>query len=486
MKMSHKDDSGGKQASDPAGRIPSTVTSPPRDNDLAGLNRPPEADNDICFLDAREMATLMAARELSSREIMQAHLRQIARLNPGLNAIVTLLSEDDLLLQAQAADEAVVRGEALGPLHGIPVGVKDSHQTKGIRTTFGSPLFRDFVPQSDCLIVEREKRAGAILIGKTNLPEFGLGSHTFNAVFGATRNPYDSTKTCGGSSGGAAVALASGMVPLADGSDMGGSLRNPPNFCNVVGMRTSPGRVPNAPSQLGWFTQGVAGPLARTVSDCAYFLSALAGFDRRSPISIENDGKRFVQPLGQRDFKGVRVAFMKDLGLPWDPQVKNAIGRQRKIFEALGCIVDETEPDLRDANECFLAWRHWMMELQYGEMLDKTPDKLNEYIHWHVVEGRKLTGPLPRASGSQAHGALPSHAPIHGGARIFHFARESSAALRRERTLPQRDRRHENGELLGVDEIGLLHLSGGKSRYLGSLRLLGIGPADWNANRRPA
>jgi amidase len=391
--MNQEEDDGGRnQKSRPADKSSSTVIPPPKSENLAGAAPAPKADNDICFLGAREMATLIRRGELSSREIMQAHLRQISRLNPRLNAIVTLLSEDDLLLQAQEADEAVVRGEALGPLHGIPVGVKDSHQTKGIRTTFGSPLFRDFVPDFDCLIVEREKRAGAIVIGKTNLPEFGLGSHTFNAVFGATRNPYDSTKTCGGSSGGGAVALACGMVPLADGSDMGGSLRNPPNFCNVVGMRTSPGRVPNAPSQLGWFTQGVAGPMGRTVADCAFFLSAVAGFDRRSPISIENNGERFAQPLGQRDFKGVRVAFMKDLGLPWDPEVKNAIARQRRVFESLGCIVEDAEPDLRDANECFLAWRHWMMELQFGEMFERSPDKLNEYIHWHVSEGRKLTG----------------------------------------------------------------------------------------------
>ena len=281
--MSQVEDDGRNQELHPADKTPSGVTPHFPSEDLArtGPDPAPAADNDICFLDAREMARLIRARGLSSREIMQAHLRQIARLNPRLNAIVTLLPEDDLLSLANAADEAVARGKALGSLHGIPIGVKDSHQTKGIRTTFGSPLFKDFVPDFDCLIVEREKRAGAIVIGKTNLPEFGLGSHTFNAVFGATRNPYDSTKTCGGSSGGAAVALACGMVPLADGSDMGGSLRNPPNFCNVVGMRTSPGRVPNAPSQLGWFTQGVEGPLARTVSDCAYFLSALAGFDRR-------------------------------------------------------------------------------------------------------------------------------------------------------------------------------------------------------------
>ena len=324
---------------------------------------------------------------------MRAHLQQIERLNPHLNAIVTLVSEDELMTQAKAADEAVAQRKSLGPLHGIPVAVKDSYQTKGIRTTSGSILCKDYVPDFDCLVVEREKEAGAIVIGKTNLPEFGLGSQTFNKVFGATFNPYDVTKTCGGSSGGGAVALACGMAPLADGSDMGGSLRNPPNFCNVVGMRTSPGRVPNSPAPLGWFTQGVAGPMARNVADCALFLSALARFDRRSPISIDQSGEQFEAVLGRRSFKGVRVAMMKDLGLPWERAVKDAVAAQGKVFESLGCTVEEAEPDLSDANECFISWRHWLLELQFGDLVETRGKQLNEYIHWHVKEGRKLTGP---------------------------------------------------------------------------------------------
>jgi amidase len=353
----------------------------------------PYASDEICFLAATEMAKLLRRKKLSARELMGACLRQIGRKNPIVNAIVTLVPEDHLMSQAKAADEAIVHRRPLGPLHGLPVGIKDSHQTGGIRTTFGSVLFKDYVPDFDCLVVERQKHAGAVVIGKTNLPAFGLGSHTFNMVFGATRNPYDLTKTCGGSSGGGAVALACGMVPLADGSDMGGSLRNPPNFCNVVGMRTSPGRVPNGPTQLGWFTQGVAGPMARNVADCAFFLSALAGFDRRSPISIDQPGERFSEALESRSFKGVRVALMKDLALPWQPEVKNVIASQGRVFESLGCVVEEAEPDLRDANECFLAWRHWMLELQFGELIEANSDKLNEYVHWHVAEGRKLTGP---------------------------------------------------------------------------------------------
>src|SRR5690349_5131867 len=348
-------------------------------------------ENDICFMRARDLAGMIREKKISSREVMQAHLKQIARVNPKVNAIVTLVPEDQLMAQALAADEAIARKETLWPLHGLPVGVKDLHTTKGIRTTHGSPLHANDIPDFDCLVVEREKRAGAIVIGKTNVPEWGLGSQTFNPVFGPTLNPYDLTKTCGGSTGGGAVALACGMVPLADGSDMGGSLRNPPNFCNVVGLRPSPGRVPNPPTTLGWFTLSVDGPVARNVADCAFFLSVLAGFDRRLPISIDQAGSQFAQPLG-RDFKGVRVAMFKDLGLPWEPPVRDAAKAQAKVFESLGCIVEEAEPDFRDANECFVNWRHWSVELGFGDILEANADKLNEYVHWHVQEGRKLTG----------------------------------------------------------------------------------------------
>src|SRR6266702_2190739 len=354
---------------------------------------PPTTEDEICFMRARDLAGTIRDKKISAREVMQAHLKQIARVNPKVNAIVTLVPEEQLMAQALAADEALAKGTVTGPLHGLPVGVKDLHPTKGIRTTFGSPLHKDDIPKFDCLVVEREKKAGAIVIGKTNVPEWGLGSQTFNPVFGATLNPYDLSKTCGGSTGGGSVALACGMVPLADGSDMGGSLRNPPNFCNVVGLRTSPGRVPNPPSSLGWLTLSVAGPVARNVSDCAFFLSVLAGFDRRSPISIDQSGGQFLQPLEGRNFKGVRVAMFKDMGLPWEAEVKNAVQVQRKVLESLGCIVEEAEPDSTDANECFLAWRHWSVEAGFGDILEANSDKLNEYVHWHVAEGRKLTGP---------------------------------------------------------------------------------------------
>ena len=367
-----------------------------RDRAVSGLSDRPASD--ICFMSARQMADLVRQKKLSAREVMQAHLKQIARVNSKVNAIVTLVPEEQLMAQALAADEAIAKGNWLGPLHGLPVGVKDLHITKGIRTTHGSPLHAKDIPNVDCLVVEREKKAGAIVIGKTNVPEWGLGSQTFNPVFGPTLNPYDLTKTCGGSTGGGAVALACGMVPLADGSDMGGSLRNPPNFCNVVGIRPSPGRVPNPPTTLGWFTLSVDGPVARNVTDCAFFLSVLAGFDRRSPIAIDQPGSQFANSLAGRDFKGVRVAMFKDLGLPWEPAVRDAVKAQHKVLESLGCIVEEAEPDFKDADECFVTWRHWSVELGFGDILEANADKLNEYVHWHVQEGRKLTGPqLSRA-----------------------------------------------------------------------------------------
>jgi amidase len=343
---------------------------------------------------ATDVAAMIREKKLSAREVMEAHLRQIERVNPKVNAIVTLVDEEQLIAQARAADEIIAKSKSLGPLHGLPVGVKDLTETKGIRTTYGSPLFSNFVPDYDALVVERMKNAGAIVVGKTNTPEFGMGSQTFNPVFGPTLNPYGVRKTCGGSTGGGAVALACGMAPIASGTDIGGSLRNPANFCNVVGIRPSPGRVPNGPStQLGWSTLSVSGPMARNVTDCALLLSAQAGFDRRSPISIEQAGRQFSQPLGERNFKGVRVAMIKDLGLPWEAAVKTAFHAQRKAFELLGCIVEEAEPDVKDANECFLAWRHWAFELQLGETVDAHPGKVNAYGHWHVEEGRKLTGP---------------------------------------------------------------------------------------------
>jgi amidase len=347
---------------------------------------------DICFMNAVEMAALLRNKKISAREVMQVHLKQIAKLNSKVNAIITHVSEEELMKKALAADESLAKGKLTGVLHGLPIAVKDLTETKGIRTTYGSPMWKDFVPAQDALIVERQKRAGAIIIGKTNVPELGMGSQTFNPLFGPSFNPYDITKTCGGSTGGGAIALACGMTPLADGSDMGGSLRNPGSFCNVVGLRPSPGRVPMVTAKLAWQGLGVQGPMARTVSDCAFLLSVQAGPDSRCPISIMENPLPFSKSL-KRDFKDVKVAFIKDFGLPWEKEVKDAVDSQRKVFESLGCIVEENEPDMTDANECFVNFRHWMYESQYGDLLATNSDKMNEYTKWHIAEGRKLSGP---------------------------------------------------------------------------------------------
>jgi amidase len=352
----------------------------------------PATDNEICFMQAVDLATLLRNKKISAREVMQAHLKQIAKVNAKVNAIVTFVPEDQLMAQALAADESIARGKSTGALHGLPIAVKDLRETKGIRTTYGSPLYKDFIPTEDTLIVERQRKAGAIILGKTNVPELGMGSQTFNPIFGPTFNPYDISKTCGGSTGGGAVALACGMTPLADGSDTGGSLRNPASFCNVVGLRTSPGRVPVPKAKLAWGGLSVQGPMARTVSDCAFLLSVQAGTDNRSPISIMENPQQFLKPLN-RDFKGVRIAFIKDLGIPWEKEVKEAVDSQRKVFESLGCLVDEDEPDMTDANECFDSFRHWQYEVQYGDLSEESKEKLNEYARWHIMEGRKLTGP---------------------------------------------------------------------------------------------
>jgi amidase len=351
------------------------------------------SESEICFMTATEMVQRIRAKELSCREVMEAHLARIERVNPIVNAIVTRIPPEQALALADAADEDLAQGKDIGPLHGLPIAHKDLVPTRGMRTTFGSPIFKDFVPEDDGLIVERLKNAGAITIGKTNTPEFGAGSQTFNEVFGETSNPYDTTKTCGGSSGGAAVSLSCGMLPIADGGDMGGSLRNPGNFCNIVGFRTSPGRVPTWPSMVAWFPISVQGPMARTVKDAALMLSTIAGPDPRSPISISEPGSLFAGSL-DRDFKGVRIAWSKDLGeLPVDPRVTQALESQRHVFEDLGCIVEEDQPDFRNADEIFKTWRAWHFELNFTELVKNHRELLKDTIIWNIEQGQKLTGP---------------------------------------------------------------------------------------------
>jgi len=286
-------------------------------------------------------------------------------------------------------------------LHGLPVAHKDTHLTGGMRTTWGSPLHSAFVPDHDELVVERLRRAGAVRVGKTNVPEFAAGSHTFNPVFGLTRNPYRPDVSAGGSSGGAAAALATGMVPLAEGSDMGGSLRNPAAFCNVVGLRPSPGRVPSHPVQMGWSTLSVQGPLGRTVADVALALSVLAGPDPRSPISLPENGAAFTAPL-PADLRGLRVAWAPDLGgrIPVDPEVRAVLAGQVTVFEQLGAAVTEACPDLSGADEVFDVLRAWHFVAALGDVVARHPDQVKPAIRWNVERGRALTGEdLSRAEG---------------------------------------------------------------------------------------
>jgi amidase len=352
----------------------------------------PSDANELCFLDARDLAARIARREASAREVMAAHLARIERFDPQLNAIVARLDREAALALAADADERQARGEQTGPLHGLPIAFKDTHAAVGFPHTMGSPILRDHRPLADAVLVERIRRAGALAVGKTNVPEFGLGSHTYNAVYGTTRNPWDPTKSAGGSSAGAGAALAARLLPIADGGDMAGSLRNPGNFNGVVGFRPSPGVVPNGPSALPFEHLAVSGPMARTVADAAWLLSIIAGADARDPASLPIDPARFAAPLG-RDFAGVRVAWCPDLGgLPLDRRVRAVLDAQRKTFEELGCIVEDAHPDLTGAEDVFMTLRALAVATLLGPLLPHHRDRLKPEAIWNIEAGLALTG----------------------------------------------------------------------------------------------
>ena len=302
--------------------------------------------NDIVLMDATVLSKAIHSRKVSCVEVMSAYLEHIERTNPKVNAIVALQERADLLIQARERDAQLARGESMGPLHGFPHAVKDLQAVKGIRMTLGSPILKDFVPAADGLMVERLRSAGAIFIGKTNTPEFGLGSHTYNTVYGATHNAYDLTRSAGGSSGGAAVSLALRMLPVADGSDYGGSLRNPAGWNGVFGFRTSIGRVPNDARDAWLPSMSVTGPMARNVTDLAMLLSVQAGFDARVPLSLEGDGTQFQRPLNS-SFKGKRIAWGADFRghAPCEVGVLEVCRKAAQSLESLGCIVEEAAPD---------------------------------------------------------------------------------------------------------------------------------------------
>ena len=352
------------------------------------------ATGELCFTSAEKLARMIRARKVSAAEVMRAFIARIERVNPKVNAIVTFVPER-ALAEAKRLDRRLARGRGAhppGPLAGLPIAYKDLVATRGIRTTLGSPIYREHVPQEDALLVERLSAAGAITIGKTNTPEFGTGSQTFNIVFGATLNPYDLTKTCGGSSGGAAAAVACGMLPFADGGDLAASLRNPGNYCNVVGFRPSPGRVPAWPAPDAWEMLGVLGPIARTVGDAALLLSAMAGPDPRAPLSIGEPGSVFGRRLA-RSLRKVRIAWSRDLGgLPMDPRVTGALEPQRKVFESLGCVVEDAEPDFTGATEAFETLRALSYAHRFGELLRTRRAKLKDTVIWNIEQGLALDG----------------------------------------------------------------------------------------------
>jgi amidase len=357
----------------------------------------------LCGHDAVSLAGMLRRRDVSAREVAAAHIARTEALDGAVNALVTR-SFEAALASAARADEAMSRGEPAGLLHGLPVAHKDLNDTAGVRTTYGSPLFASHIPDRDALVVSRMAAAGAVSLGKTNTPEFGAGSHTVNRVFGATRNPYDLARSAGGSSGGAAAALAARMICLADGSDLGGSLRNPASFCNVVGLRPSPGRVPSWPLADVADMFAVDGPMARTVADVALLLAAISGPDPRVPLALDSAPPAIAGPadiagLLERDMTGVRVAWSADLGLPVDPEVRAVLAGVPQLLADLGCQVIEASPDLGGADELFRSWRAFRYLTALGPLVRDHPDQVGANVTWNVQRGAELTiGDLSRAT----------------------------------------------------------------------------------------
>ena len=345
--------------------------------------------------DAVTLAALLRGRQASAREVTAAHIERVRAQDGAINAMVTRTFEQ-ALTKAAAADESLAGGAEPGLLHGLPVAHKDLVDTAGVRTSYGSLLFADHVPDRDALLVSRMSAAGAISLGKTNTPEFGAGSHTVNRVFGATRNPYDTSRSAGGSSGGAAAALAARMICLADGSDLGGSLRNPASFCNVVGLRPSPGRVPAWPFTDVVDTMSVEGPMGRTVADVALLLTVLSGADARVPLALDAPPPPVTDPaqvpgLLARDLRGLRVGWSADLGLPLAPDVRAVLGPARGVLADLGCDVVDVSPDLTGADEVFRTWRAFRFATNFGDLLRGYRDQLGPNVIWNTERGLELT-----------------------------------------------------------------------------------------------
>jgi len=356
------------------------------------------AISDIVMMDARSLSSAIAARKLSCVEVMNAYLDHIGVFNPKVNAIVALQDREKLVAQARERDNQLARGQSMGPLHGFPHAVKGLQPVKGIVSTSGSPILKDFVPAQDSIFVERLRAGGVIFIGKTNVPEFGLGSHTYNPVYGVTHNPYDLNKSAGGSSGGAAVGLALHMLPVADGTDYGGSLRNPAGWNNVVGFRNSFGVVPAAGEDVWIPSMSVAGAMGRNVSDLALLLSVQAGFDARAPLSLDSAGSRFLAPL-EAIFKGKRIGWLNDLDgvTPYEPGVLDVCRTALKTFETIGCTVDAAVPkaSVEDTWQAFIKIRQFQQGPNFRAFYaDPAKRALLKPEAIYEVEGSlKLSGP---------------------------------------------------------------------------------------------
>ena len=341
---------------------------------------------------------MIRGKEISPLELTRAVLERIEAVNPKINAYCTLVPES-ALHAAREAEEKVMNGEELGPLHGIPLSIKDLTPTAGIRTTWGSRYYRDHVPKEDALLVQRLKTAGAIILGKTNTPEFGIGINTTNPLFGTTLNPWDRSRTTGGSSGGAAAALAAGLGPLAHGSDLGGSLRIPASFCGVIGFRVSPGIVAKYPTYWAWDTFSIQGPMARTVSDVALMLSVMGGFHERDPISVPQDFSSLAEEV-KADYWGKRIAWSPDLGgiCPVEPDVVRICRAAAKRVEDLGCTVEEAAPDFTDIMEIIQGLRVVSSVFNYAHLLGVEEGIDNQFFKQFLNKGRETSAAVLAAA----------------------------------------------------------------------------------------
>ncbi len=445
--------------------------------------------SDIVMMDALALSRAIKSKKISCVELMDATLDHIERVNPHVNAIVSLQDRGSLIEQAKARDAELARGDYCGWMHGFPLAVKDLIATKGIRTTQGSRLFKDFVPTADAIVVERMKRAGGIVIGKTNTPEFGLGSNTYNDVFGRTLNAYDQSKTSGGSSGGAGVAVALRLLPVADGSDHGGSLRNPAAFNNVFGFRTSYGRVPAQGLDVFYAYMGVQGPMARTVPDLAMLLSVQAGYDLRLPLSNRQDPAQFASDL-RRDFKGARVAWSGDFGgaIPFEPGILDLCKTALRTLEALGCVIEEAWPDFPIER----VWQNWRrlrawqagtaLKDLYADPGKRALDEARSAVRSRERAATVRIRHLRCLGGAQR--LVSSGAGFLRAIRLFRPARGPGVPVRFKSGLAEDDQRQNHGylpSLDGGDDPGHhVELSGAR----GPGRIQRPWPVDGHADRR--